>query len=253
MNKVVLLILLGSYIFLGCKKAPVVSQATAAIAKPIIDFHPTYLDFVYLSTKTKLEFSDGNSSDQYALSLRAKKDSVIWISIGKAGVEGVRGLLRPDSVFVLNKLKNESYSYDVKYLQTLIQADLSYTNIQNLLVGDLLFPYEETDVVSKNETHYVLYQKKKSLNIESHVRFDNMKVERVYVSDSAALSKTAVVYSNFILADSLLVPAVCSLDVAYNKSGQTTKQQIVLTHSKIEFPAKPLNFPFSVPKKFNEK
>ncbi len=253
MNKIILLVTISSFTFLACKKAPVASQATEVIVKPLIDFHPSYLDFVYLTMKTKLEYSDGSNSDQYALSIRAKKDSVIWMSIGKAGVEGVRGLLRPDSVFVMDKLKNDSYSYNVNYLQSLIQSDLSYTNIQNLLVGDLLFPYEKNDAVSKNETHYIVYQKKKSLHVESYVRFDNMKVERVDVVDSAALSKTTVAYSNFITADSLLIPSVCSLDVAYNKNGQTTKRQIVLTHSKIEFPAKPLNFPFSVPKKFNEK
>jgi len=252
MNKIVLFVLIGSFSFLSCKKLPV-SQAVLPDKKNAVDFHPTYIDFSYLAMKTKFEYSDGANADQYALSIRAKKDSVIWMSIGKAGVEGVRGLLRPDSVFVLDKLKNDAYSYDVNYLQGLIQSDLSFSNIQNLLIGDLLFPYQETDVVSKGETHYILYQKKKSLHIESFIRFDNMKVERVNVVDSAALSKTTVVYSNFIMADSILVPFMCTLDVAYTKEGQTMKRQVVLTHSKIEFPTKPLNFPFNVPKKYNEK
>ncbi len=254
MNKIVALFLIGSSTFLSCKKTAVISQPnTVAIKEAVVDFRPASIDFVYLSTKTKLEYVESNSSDQFALSMRIRKDSVIWLSIGKAGIEGVRGLLRPDSVFVLDKLKNDSYSYDVTYLQNLIQSNLSYNNIQNLLVGDLVFPYEPADAVNKNETHFVLNQKKENLLIESHIRLDNMKVEKATIIDSAAHSQTVVAYSNFLYADSILIPAVCSMDISFMSNNKPIERKIVLTHSKIEFPTKSLNFPFSVPKKFNEK
>ena len=255
MNKIVLLVIAISFLSSACKKNPGISQAATVVEKQaVIDFNPTYVDFVYLTTKTKLEYSDGTNADQYALSLRVKKDSVIWSSIGKAGVEGVRGLLRPDSLFILDKLKNDSYSYDLKYLQSLIQSNLSYYNIQNLLIGDLLFAYNDTaDVVTKTETHFIIVQKKDNLNIESFVRFDNLKVEKVNITDAVAMSKTAVSYSNYILADSIVIPSVCTLDVEYKKNGQTLRTQLTLTHSKIEFTTKSLNFPFNVSKKYNEK
>ncbi|WP_018341422.1 DUF4292 domain-containing protein [Cytophaga aurantiaca] len=254
MNRLVLLIIAISFLNIACKKVPVSSQLPAVVTKSVIDFHPEYVDFVYLTTKTKLEYSDGTNNDQYALSLRVKKDSVIWASIGKAGVEGVRGLLRPDSLFILDKMKNDAYSYDLKYLQNLIQSNLSYYNIQNLLIGDLLFPYSDTtDVVTKTDTHFIVVQKKDNLNIESFVRLDNMKVEKANITDAVALSKTTVTYSNYILSDSILAPSVCTLDIEYKKNGQILRNQLVLTHSKIEFTTKPLNFPFNVPKKFNEK
>jgi hypothetical protein len=254
MNKVVLLVIAISFLSIGCKKVPAISQAAATVDKQsIIEFKPNYIDFVYLTAKAKLEYSDGTNVDQYALSLRVKKDSVIWMSIGKAGVEGVRGLLRPDSLFILDKMKNDSYSYDLKYLQALIQSNLSYYNIQNLLIGDLLFPYSESDVVTKTDTHFVIVQKKDNLNIESFVRFDNLKVDKVNITDATAMSKTAVAYSNYILTDSILVPAVCILNVEYKKNGQNLHTQLTLTHSKMEFTNKALNFPFNVPKKYNEK
>jgi hypothetical protein len=254
MNKIVLLVIAISFLSISCKKNPVISQAASVIdKKSLIEFNPGYIDFVYLTTKTKLEYSDGTNVDQYALSLRVKKDSVIWASIGKAGIEGVRGLLRPDSLFILDKLKNDSYSYDLKYLQSLIQSNLSYYNIQNLLIGDLLFPYSSTDVVTKTDTHFIVTQKKDNLNIESFVGFDNLKVEKVTITDAVAMSKTAVVYSNYVLSDSILVPSVCALDIEYKKNGQILRTQLTLTHSKIEFTAKALNFPFNVPKKYNEK
>jgi hypothetical protein len=253
MNKIIVGLIIVAFSVISCKKVPALSQVQTVTIKAPVLFHPSYVDFIYMTTKTKLEFSDGNSVDQYALSLRIKKDSVIWASVGKAGVEGVRCLLRPDSLFVLDKMKNDSYSYDLNYLQTIIQSNLSYYNIQNLLVGDLLFPYEVQDAVTKNETHYILTQKKGNLNVESFVRFDNMKVEKASITDSISMSKTTITYSSFIVADSILVPSVCALDIEYKKDGKKMQTQLILSHSKIEFTTKSLNFPFTVPKKYNEK
>lgn len=253
MNKIALVVIIGSFTFLSCKKAPVSSQISAVENKVAVDFHPKYTDFIYMVAKSKLEYSDGSSTDQLSVTLRAKKDSVIWVSIGKAGVEGARGLLRPDSVFVMDKLKNDFYSYDLKYLQELTQSTLTYSNIQNLLVGDLLFPYKETDMVSKNETHYILYQKQDNLHIQSSIRFDNMKVEQATLIDSTAMSRTIVQYSNFAMADSIIVPFVCSMNILFTKNNEKVDRKIVLTHSKVEFPIKSVNFPFNVPKKYNEK
>jgi hypothetical protein len=255
MNKVVLLAIAISFLTIGCKKLPAVSQAAGNIEKEAeIDFNPKYIDFVYVSSKAKLEYSDGTNLDQYALSLRVRKDSLIWTSIGKAGIEGVRCMLRPDSLFVLDKMKNDSYSYDLKYLQNLIQSNLSYYNIQNLLIGDLLFPYNHiTDVVTKTDTHFIVIQKKDNLNIESFVRHENLKVEKVNIVDAVAMSKTTVSYSNYVLSDSILVPYVCALDIEYKKDGQNLRTQVTLIHSKVEFTTKGLNFPFNIPKKYNEK
>lgn len=254
MNKISWLFVAISFVMLSCKKMPVASQVGIEKDTVKINFKPQYFDFVYLSTKTKLEYADGVTTDQYAMTLRAKKDSIIWVSIGKAGIEGVRGIIRPDSIFVLDKMKNESYSYDLEYLQNVLQSKLSFKSIQNLLVGDLLLEYNPfVDVLTKNESHFILNQKKDNLTIESFIRFDNFKIDKMNIVDVVTMSKTNVAYNNFVLADSMLVPSVCVLSIDYSKNGQQMHSLLTLTHTKIEFPEKSLNFPFNIPKKYNEK
>ena len=254
MNKILLLVGAISFLHISCKKIPVASHGIFIQDTILRKFKPSKATFKYLTTKTKIEFSDGINVDQYAMTLRVKKDSVIWASIGKAGIEGARALLRPDSIFILNKLKNESYSYDLNYLQGLIKSDLSYTNIQNLIVGDLLIDYNPlTDKVTRMDTCFILNQQKDHLTIESFIRFDNLKVDRVVIVDVPANVRTNVKYNNFILADSMLIPSVCAMDIAYVKDNKKQHAQLILTHNKIEFSAKPLNFPFNIPKKYNEK
>ena len=65
-----------------------------------------YIDYNTFSAKVKVDYrgGDGKSYDFNAF-LRMKKDSVIWVSINAAlGIEAFRILIKPDSVFVLNKL-----------------------------------------------------------------------------------------------------------------------------------------------------
>jgi hypothetical protein len=254
MNKILLLIGAISFLHISCKKIPVASHGLFVQDTILSKFKPSKTTFKYLTTKTKIEFSDGINADQYAMTLRVKKDSVIWASIGKAGIEGARALLRTDSVFILDKLKNESYSYDLNYLQEIIKSNLSYTNIQNLIVGDFLIEYNpQTDKVTRMDTCFILNQQKDHLTIESFIRLDNFKVEKVVVVDVVANVHTNVKYSTFVLVDSMLIPSVCAMDIAYVKDNKKQYAKLILTHNKIEFSAKPLNFPFNIPKKYNEK
>lgn len=254
MNKIILLIVAISFLHVSCKKMPALSHDAIIEDTLTSEFKPSKTVFEYLTTKTKIEFSDGVNADQYAMTLRIKKDSVIWASIGKAGVEGVRGLLRPDSVFVLDKMKNESYSYDLNYLQSIIQSNLTYENIQNLMVGDLLIDYnKKIDHITRNESCFILNQHKDNLTIESFIRFDNLKVEKVLIEDVITHARTNVLYSNFMIADSILVPSICTMKIDYIKDEKKQSSLLVLTHNKLEFTTKPLNFPFNIPKKYSEK
>ncbi|MBC7450680.1 MAG: DUF4292 domain-containing protein [Cytophagales bacterium] len=257
MNKIISLAVIATSMALwACKKQPVASLPVLSLNKQLIsDFHPKEIDFVYLTMKSKLDYSDEDGDVQASVNTRAKNDSVLWFSIGKAGVEGVRALIRPDSVFLMDRMSNQYSNYDLAHLQNLIQADLTYKNLQNLLIGNLIFPITEHDVLIKEESkgYYILMQKKDRIYAESYIRLDNMKLEKVNMTDSSAMSKMNIAYSNFIYSDSLLVPSLCTINVSYNKNGKAYDKNVILTHNKIEFSTKPLNFPFNVPKKYDAK
>lgn len=258
MNKVIvgIIILICSLSLLSCKKQPIVSSQPVDANKQLLsNFHPLDINYTYMVMKSKVEYSDENSTEQVSVTTRSKKDSLLWFSIGKSSVEGLRAIVRPDSVFMLDRINNEYFNYNLKYLQQFIQADLNYYNLQNLLVGNLIFSVGQNDKLRKEEAtgYYVLNQKHDSLYIESFIRMDNLKLEKAYFIDSSSMSKMSILYSNYILSDSLLVPSNCMIDVSYTKQNKKHEKKISLTHHKIEFPVKPLNFPFNVPKKYEGK
>ena len=90
------------------------------------------------SAKVKVDFEgrDGKKSDFNAF-IRLQKDSALWISIIAAlGIEGFRVLVTPDSVKVINKIDKVIQLRSVEYLREVTKIPLSFSELQDLLVGN---------------------------------------------------------------------------------------------------------------------
>ncbi len=68
----------------------------AKIYKQTVD---NYLKFSTLNLKKiTINYEEGDKKHSFRGSLRILKDSIIWLSISKMGIEGMRVKLTPDSV-----------------------------------------------------------------------------------------------------------------------------------------------------------
>ncbi|MFT3826961.1 MAG: DUF4292 domain-containing protein [Chitinophagaceae bacterium] len=106
------------------------------------------LDFTTFSAKVKVDFKggDGKSSDFNAF-LRVKKDSAIWVSIIAAlGIEAFKVIITPDSVKVLDKLEKRVQLRSLEYLQEVTHIPFTFSELQDLLVGNLI--YLDSNIVS---------------------------------------------------------------------------------------------------------
>jgi hypothetical protein len=64
---------------------------------------PAKLAFNYLSSDTKIDFSDGSNDAKFKVGMRIRKDSLIWLSMrANIGVEGLRLLISKDSIQVID-------------------------------------------------------------------------------------------------------------------------------------------------------
>src|SRR5690606_18588054 len=78
-------------------------------------------DFKTLSGRIKIDYTQGEDSQGFNVSLRMERDKVIWLS-GPLGV--VKALIRPDRVSFYNKLQNEYFEGDFSYLSQLLGTEL---------------------------------------------------------------------------------------------------------------------------------
>ncbi|MBA3705015.1 MAG: DUF4292 domain-containing protein, partial [Bacteroidetes bacterium] len=92
--------------------------------------------FERLNAKLSVEALIDSSSNSFTVTLRMKKDSIIWMSISKLGIEGARVLITKDSVRFINRVENKYFKGDFTYVSKLLNTELDYEMLQSLLIGN---------------------------------------------------------------------------------------------------------------------
>ncbi|MDF2437864.1 MAG: hypothetical protein K0Q95_2240 [Bacteroidota bacterium] len=105
------------------------------------------LNFTWLKAKLNAEALIDSSSNSFTINLRIKKDSVIWMSISKLGIEGARVYITKDSVKFTNTLQNKYFKGDYAYISKLLNTELDFEMLQSLLVGNSVAFYDEDEKI----------------------------------------------------------------------------------------------------------
>lgn len=161
-----LTVLLSLFFFLSsCKNQ---KKITLNNGKCILDFKnaktlttnlkANEFKFDRLKAKLSIDALIDSSSNSFTVALRIKRDSVIWMSLSKLGIEGARLLITKDSVKFINSIKSQYFSGDFAYLSKLLNTELDFEIIQSLLIGNSVTFYDETEKIKPgvNNCQYTL-------------------------------------------------------------------------------------------------
>ena len=206
------------------------------------------IDFNTFSAKVKVDFEgqDGKKSDFNAF-IRIQKDSLMWVSINAAlGIEAFRILVTRDSVKVLNKLDKVVQLRSVNYLQEVVKLPLSFTELQNLVVGNA--PYLDSNIVSyKNEESAIsllsigelfkhfLTVSKNDYRLQ-HSKLDDANDIRARTCD--------ITYGDYEVKNGVAFSTFRQITVS-----EKSKLDIQLQFKQFDFNEQ-LNFPFTIPKNY---
>lgn len=122
--------------------APPPAIDSAAVAADLYaQVMATTFSFSTFTGKAKVDYTEPDGSSQSATAqVRIARDSLIWLSLtGTLGIEGVRALIRPDSVFVMDKLKKTITYTSIDWLQQTTGLPFGFADVQNLLLGHPVF------------------------------------------------------------------------------------------------------------------
>ena len=103
--------------------------------------------FDKLNAKLSVETVVDSSFNSFTVSLRMKKDSVIWMSISKVGIEGVRVLITKDSVKFFNRSDNNYFKGDYATASKVFNTQFDFEMLQSLLVGNSVAFYNEDEKI----------------------------------------------------------------------------------------------------------
>lgn len=203
-------------------------------------------DFKTLSGRLGIDYSDGEETQSVTVSLRMKRDEVIWLS---APLGVIKVYITPERVSFYNKLNNEFFDGDFSYLSRLLGPEIDFAKLQNLLLGQ--------SIVGLQGRNYELqysaenYELKPKPSLDLYKLF--LKIEPKYfrlasqqLAQPAARRLMEVHYTSYQKIQGEILPDQVHI-AAIDRDARIT---IGITYRQVEL-NKDLRFPYKIPNGFN--
>jgi len=157
----VLLLFMLALTSVSCKsKKNMAKQSTAVVDTTVekcrMDFktgkalskrmNDSELNFNYALAKFSCQLTIDSAEHSFNVSVRCRKDSVIWLSISKLGIDAARVLITKDTVkFMMGLTEKKYFIGDFSYINQMLHADLDYDMLQALLFGNSAAFHDDDD------------------------------------------------------------------------------------------------------------
>jgi len=197
-NGVVLLWVLEG-IFSSCKsrqKAQPVPAAEgkgppeASVQQLLAKLDSTAFKADWIQVKASVTTLQEGNETSFNINLRAKRDSVLWISISPLlGIEVARVLITPDYVKLLDRLNNRYQANSFETINRLLQLKVNFEIVQSLLFGNF-FAYKKNEnrfnSVYLEDKFYILsdLNKKKLKRALEEKDLNKPVIQDVYINDA---------------------------------------------------------------------
>jgi len=209
------------------------------------------IDFRTFSAKIKVDFEgkDGKRNDFNAF-IRIRKDSILWVNINAAlGFDAFRVLITPDSVKVINKLNKTVQFRSLESLQEVTQMPLTFTDLQNLLLGNPIFLDSNINSYKKDDKSISLISMGTLFKHLLTVNKEDYTLQHSKLDDVDAIrARTAYLsYSDYQVKNGVRFSTQRKITVS-----EKSKLDIELEFKQFDFNVD-LNFPFNIPKNYKRK
>ncbi|MEM9325764.1 MAG: DUF4292 domain-containing protein, partial [Bacteroidota bacterium] len=212
------------------------------------DLAVDYFSFEFMQARAKIRYADGKQSVNAVANIRIKKDSLIWMSVGKVGIEGARLLINPDSVLIIDKLNRKYITYGFEELSQKFDFDIDYHLVESVVLGNLIYPYER-EKVEKTEGFLKYDQQLENFLFNNFIGTETKKLEKLQVEDVTTKNTISVNYSDFQEINQEVFPF--SIDASINYVEKSKKNiDITIGFSRAQIGSQPLSFPFRAPSKY---
>jgi hypothetical protein len=206
------------------------------------------LRFTYIKAKSRVVWKSGTNQDNYTLDIRMKRDSIIWVNIGQAGISGATGVFDQQHLRFYQKISGEYFDISYDSLSTMLGFRVDFRILQSLIVGNQPFKRNNSRVIRENE-NIIIKQDSGRIKIDNMVG-PNRKLKKILVRDEPTANKLTMDFEEFTTLNQVVFPftSQLTLDVR-NKENKQVTTVISIKYSKVELLDTPLEFPFRVPAK----
>lgn len=235
------------------------SSVAAKPTRPGIDEARTNvaeIDFRYLTAKSKISFkSNQQDIDNANVNIRVRKDSLIWLSISKLGIEAVRGLITRDSITIIDKIHKEYSVYDFPTLSKQFNFNMNFELLQALIVGNLPLPKRPAQKIKNERDYLLLRQSEGKVLVENYIGEEDRKLKKLMVTEQPTKNTLRLDYEDFTSLSNFLFPytSLVTLDYKSQSDGRFYQTLLRIKHNKVELVDKNPGFPFNIPANYQRR
>jgi hypothetical protein len=271
MNKsltIALLFLLTSLAFFSCK-----TSRHHELVQPLKEQGPDYLfaqmkksEFSYktLSLKFSAEVESNGENSSFSGNIYVVRDSLMWISIQKFGLEAVRLLITIDSAKMINRINKTYFISDFDKVNELFKTDFDFDILQSVLTGNDFTYYEDNVFKATIELKwyhlstpgrqkikkYVKSEKEYSMVLIQDLWLDaeNFKIVKTTLKEIKTQDRRKIEcnYSDFLAFGDKLFPQKVEFEITDEKKLKGTINFTRISPDKVE------DFPFNIPASYSK-
>jgi len=214
------------------------------------------IDFKYLIAKSKISFkSKDQDIDNANVTMRMRKDSLLWLQVVVGPIEAMRALITRDSIKIIDRYSKTYYLYDFSTLSKKFDFQLSFDLIQSILVGNMPIPKKQGDRFKREKDFFMLRQEEGKIMVENYIGGQNRRLKKLMLTEQPTKNSLTLDYEDFTQLNNYLFPYSSLMQLDYESKDDKKRYQTVfrIKHQKVELSEKPLTFPFSIPSRFERK
>jgi hypothetical protein len=202
-------------------------------------------DFKTMSARVRMAWNDGELEQEFTGNIRIGKDSVIWMSLGMMGIEGIRLLITPDSIYILNKLANEYAVRDLRFLEQWILFPVNFKMLQEIITGGKISIDERATLAAREDSSTVLYLE--SDKLQERIVLDTLHYtpEKILLKDKMLRQDLAIIFDAYNYSE----PKPFSYQRSLTIHRDENTAVLHMDFNKVSFDEE-LSFPFEVNEKF---
>ena len=251
MKKIIAIIFLASFLLGACKSKKNTNsniKASNMLLKEVVkNYKKNTFNKKTIKASIKAKYKGKSDLPSVNVSLRLKKDNVIWMSISKFISIG-KLKITPDRVQFYNKLSKEYFDGDFSLLSNFLGTEVTFNQVQNILVGDAVYELNAKDYhIEAKDEFYVFTPKTQDrlFDIIFMLYASNFKLAKQQIQQQNKQLKIA--YPSYQNIDHTYFPKEILVKSQDDKNVNTVN----IEYKSVTFNEK-LSFPFSIPKGYKE-
>jgi hypothetical protein len=197
-----------------------------------------YFKYEWFSAKAKIVIINNQGKTDFTASIRAKHDSVIWISISPAlGIEAVRVLMTKDSVKIIDRFNRTYTARDYSVFKDYTSLPVNLSTLEDIVSGIPIYFDAKKAEEEQKDTMVMLTSGKKKIQNTLYLNSD-YTIWRMDVIDSLMGKSMKLKYKSYNHDNAK--PFALERELELNDSKKTN---VFIYFSKVKI-NEPLKFPF---------